>query len=134
MTFLEAKAAYTKAREEERIELVKALNEHGYKAGTRGGSGRKDYTSGGRMAPYDLSNFKYIEADRGDERFFISLQPFDTDPSSRNLHFLSDRIGVCKYTGNYDPHFIYANMKVLNIDLPLTGDAYDDLFAAMEAM
>ena len=132
MNFIEAKAIYKQAREEERRKLIDVLNHHEYKATYRGGRGRKDYTSGSKMKPYDLSNFMYIEATKGNTNYFISLQPFDTDPNSFNRHFLPDRIGLCKYTGRYDPDYIYTNITVLNIDLPLSDSDYAILLAEME--
>ena len=62
---------------------------------TSGGSGKPNYSSGGTLSkPYDLSNHMYIDLSYKGNDVLISLQSFDIDPNSHNLHVLYDRIGI----------------------------------------
>ena len=62
---------------------------------TSGGSGRPNYSSGGTLSrPYDLSNHMWIDLSYKGNDILISLQSFDIDPNSNNLHVLYDRIGI----------------------------------------
>ena len=69
IAFEEAKKSYEQMREQERKKLIKYLKNHtalinsDLDVVTDGpsGNGDKNYTSGGRIAPYDLSNWKWVE-------------------------------------------------------------------------
>lgn len=130
MTFQSAKDIYTHLREDERIKIVNYLISNGYDvvSGSKAGKGIKNYTSGKRMhPPYDLSNWKYIEAYKDNFLFFISLQAFDVDPISNNHHILMDRLGIYKYPGcdledrkkNYFAYDALTKMTVTDIELPM---------------
>lgn len=122
-TFYEFKMKYNEMREIERVKLRDFLLQNGFSdVSLRGnaGKGRKKYTSGKRLSePYDLSNWKYIEATYNNVHFFISFQPFEIDPCSHNIHSLTDRIGIYSYVGKYEVERALSNMKITDIELPL---------------
>ena len=62
---------------------------------TSGGSGRSNYSSGRTLSKqYDLTNHMWIDLSYKGNDILISLQSFDIDPNSNNLHVLYDRIGI----------------------------------------
>lgn len=143
MRFQDAKDAYTKLREKERIRIVKHLKINGYDvvSGSRAGKGIAKYTSGKRMNPsFDLSNWKYIEAYKDNNLFFISLQAFDVDPVSNNYHILMDRLGIYKYAGhelkdikkNYIAYDALTKMTVTDIELPMDDNKLKQLLEYMK--
>ena len=131
MNFKEIRNLYTQAREEERRTLIEHLINHGYKTSTRGGSGIRNYTSGGRIKPYDLQNYKWVEAERNGVTHFISFNPPEQDPHSLNRHFLPDRIGIVSYIGAYSPEY-YDKIRVLDIDLPLDANDMAKILKELE--
>lgn len=59
------------------------------------GYGNKHYSSGGTLSrPYDLTNHMWIDLSYKGNEILISLQSFDIDPNSHNIHVLYDRIGI----------------------------------------
>ena len=110
--FLKIKEAYKSARTEERKSIIdfitKKKDEKGNYLFTKskdkpyntrnqysGGGGNKKYTSGSRLSrPYDLSNHMWIDLNYKGNDILISLQSFDINPNSHNLHVLYDRIGI----------------------------------------
>lgn len=118
--FLKVKEAYKNVRLEEKKKIIDFLlnkkNNHGNLiflkktdinknelnkdedisfVQTSGGSGKPNYSSGGTLSrPYDLSNHMYIDLSYKGNEILISLQSFDIDPNSNNLHVLYDRIGI----------------------------------------
>ena len=46
------------------------------------------------MRPYDLSNHMWIDLNYKGNDILISLQSFDIDPNSHNVHVLYDRVGI----------------------------------------
>ena len=110
--FLKIKEAYKSARTEERKIIINFItkkkdNEGNYlftkskdkPFNTRnqylGGRGDEKYTSGRRLSrPYDLSNHMWIDLSYKGNEILISLQSFDIDPNSHNIHVLYDRIGI----------------------------------------
>lgn len=121
--FKAVKELYNLAREEERIKITKYLDANGYKTSlsTKAGKGKEKYTSGGKIEPpYNLLNWKYVEAEKNGINYFISLQAFDVDPNSNNHHVLFDRIGVYKYKGKYNASDAFNCMKITSIELPLS--------------
>ena len=110
--FLKIKEAYKSARTEGRKSIIdfitkKKDNEGNYlftkskdkPFNTRnqylGGRGAEKYTSGRRLSrPYDLSNHMWIDLSYKGNEILISLQSFDIDPNSHNIHVLYDRIGI----------------------------------------
>lgn len=131
LKFQEIKTLYTKAREAERLGIVNRLIRAGFKAATRGGAGRPDYTSAGRIDAYDLRNWKYIEAEKNGVKHLISLQSFDQDPRSKNLHVLYDRVGIYSYT-KYDPHAALSKMRTTSIELPMDEEKFQMLLAELK--
>lgn len=130
--FLEIKEKYNELREKERIKLRDFLIKKGFEnisQRSNAGKGKRNYTSGKRLTlPYNLSNWLYIEATLDEVNFFISFQSFDIDPCSKNLHSLTDRIGISFYTGKYNPSYISANMKITNIELPLDDEKMKQIY------
>lgn len=122
------KKEYVLARSNERKKIISVLKENGYEVLREfGGKGKTKYTSGNRLnVPYDLSNWKWIEAKKEGCFYFISLQAFDKDPSSGNLHVLMDRIGVYKYE-KYNFNEVLEKMKTTDIDLPMDKEKFDML-------
>lgn len=130
-----AQGDYEKMREQERISLATYLSNHSEikKAGitvkTRGraGKGWPSYKSGGRIAAYDLSNWKWVELNHADRDFtcIVSLNMTETDPNTGNTHCLFDRIGLYvtyPRNGCYYKTDIYTD-----IDLPLDKKAEDKI-------
>lgn len=134
MTFGEVSAEYKRLREQERKSLVEFLSKYLPKndttkeklcvvSGGRSGKGITKYTSGRRIAEYDLSNWKWVEiTDGGDFDCIVSLNMPDVDPSSGNSHFLFDRIGLLVFY-HIDNYYYETNIYT-DIDLPL--DNRDD--------
>ena len=110
--FLKIKEAYKSARTEERNRIIDFTTKKKDKEGnylftkskdkpynTRnqysGGIGDKKYTSGSRLSRlYDLTNHMWIDLSYNGNDILISLQSFDIDPNSNNLHVLYDRVGI----------------------------------------
>ena len=109
--FLKKKEAYKRARLEEKNKIKYFLLSKRDSDGnliflkekdgtdtfvkTSGGSGKPNYSSGGTLSrPYDLSNHMYIDLSYKGNEILISLQSFDIDPNSHNIHVLYDRIGI----------------------------------------
>lgn len=110
--FLKIKEAYKNSRTEERKSIIDFITKKKDKEGNylftkskdkpyttrnqyKGGRGDKKYTSGSRLSrPYDLSNHMWIDLSYKGNDVLISLQSFDIDPNSHNLHVLYDRIGI----------------------------------------
>ena len=109
--FLKIKEAYKSARTEEKKRIKAFLlskrdsdgnliflkEKDGTNTFVRAGRGygKKDYSSGRTLSrPYDLSNHMYIDLSYKGNIILISLQSFDIDPNSHNIHVLYDRIGI----------------------------------------
>jgi len=117
--FKDVKKSYNEVRAFQRKIIIEALNnETKYTVlSPNGGKGKTDYTSGGTIAKYDLSNWKWIEIEHKNLEILISLQPAETDPNSKNSHVLFDRIG-----------FMYKDkIEITAIDLPLTDKTLGSL-------
>jgi hypothetical protein len=124
--FEEIKEEYIRLREEERKTIVNHLQNEGFDIDNpSNGSGKKKY--GARRngknrldPPYDLSFWKWISVSfDNDKKAFISLQSFDKDPSSYNLHVLMDRIGIYVYEEKYCAAEARTKMITTNIELPM---------------
>ncbi|MBU5435616.1 hypothetical protein [Pseudoflavonifractor sp. MSJ-37] len=124
LSFSEIKEEYVQRREQERKDLIAYLQRHdkflnsGLTVVTRGGSGNRDYSSGKKISPFDLRNWKWVECKSPDNRFhaIISLNMPETDMVSGNAHALYDRIGlVVLYQSGKD---YYKTMILTDIDLP----------------
>ena len=110
--FLKIKEAYKSARTEEKKRIIDYITKKKDKKGNYlftkskdkpyssrnqylGGRGSGKYTSSSRLSrPYDLSNHMWIDLSYKGNDILISLQSFDIDPNSNNLHVLYDRIGI----------------------------------------
>ena len=57
----------------------------------------------------------------------MSLQTFDYDPKTGNLHVLMDRIGIYVYGDNYSAVDARENMMITNIELPLNENKLEEL-------
>ena len=135
--FHTAKGNYEELREEERKGLANYLSSNqeirdaGITVKTRGraGKGLTAYTSGGRIAPYDLSNWKWVELNHTDHDFtcLVSLNMVETDPKSGNTHCLFDRIGLY-ITYQRDGCYYKADIYT-DINLPLDNEAKEKIVA-----
>ena len=130
MNFKEIKEEYNELREQERIKIVNYFNSKGFKVSKAGGKGLKNYTNGGRIKSYDLSNWKWIEFKVDRKKVFVSLQAFDQDKSSKNFHVLMDRIGVCVIKNEEKEYF--NTMETTEFDLPLSDNDLSKLFKIIE--
>ena len=109
--FLKIKEAYKSARLEEKERIIDfLLNKRDNDGnlvflkekdgtdtfvGRSRGCGKTNYSSGGTLSrPYDLSIHMWIDLSYKGNDILISLQSFDIDPNSHNLHVLYDRIGI----------------------------------------
>ena len=147
--FLKVKEAYKSARTEERKSIIGFITKKKDKEGnflftkskdkpytTRnqysGGGGNKKYTSGSSLSrPYDLSNHMWIDLSYKGNDILISLQSFDIDPNSKELHVLYDRIGILFEQSKKIPIFkdcytitkvsdAFLKMETTNWELPLS--------------
>lgn len=134
-----AKSDYQQAREQERRDLADFLAEKLGEvkrvkdklcviASPRSGKGRGNYTSGGRIKAYDLSNWKWVEVtDDGYFDCIVSLNMPDTDPRSGNSHALFDRVGLLVSYYYRDSLYAYETAIHTNIDLPLTKEKMEQI-------
>ena len=146
--FLKIKEAYKSARTEEKKRIKAFLLSKRDSDGnliflkekdgtdtfvqTSGGSGKPNYSSGGTLSrPYDLSNHMYIDLSYKGNEILISLQSFDIDPNSKELHVLYDRIGILFEQSKKIPIFkdcytitkvsdAFLKMETTNWELPLS--------------
>lgn len=128
MEFNKIKTEYENCREMERRAIRDHLVDRGFvvSKSSRAGKGVINYTSSGRIKPYDLSNWKFIIAEKSGKKVFISLQAFDQDKHSRNHHVLYDRLGVYAYE-EYSPADVFSKMLTTNIDLPMDEAKFAEL-------
>ena len=151
--FLKIKEAYKSARTEERKRIIDFITKKKDKEGnyiftkskdkpynTRnqysGGRGDKKYTSGSRLSrPYDLSNHMWIDLSYKGNDILISLQSFDIDPNSNNLHVLYDRVGILFEKGDkillpdneLKVSDDFLKMETTNWELPLSGADMEEM-------
>ena len=150
--FLNIKKKYNTLRENERKKIIDSLaskidkdGNHLFtkKDGTKyfkknlycGGSGKHNYTSNRKLEKkYDLSNHKYIETKYKGQYVFISLQSFDIDPCTKNIHILYDRIGIMfeednitKTKENVEVSNAFIKMKTTDWELPLSNKDLNDM-------
>lgn len=94
---------YQDARNAQRSRIVDALKEAEFDE-VEGQQGTYNYKGGGTFEPiFNLGSWKYITARRGDAQVYISLQTFDRDANTNNVHILVDRIGVRITIDGTDP-------------------------------
>lgn len=132
-TFEQIKDAYNQARNVERQNLVKALENYGFidvidKQGSASYKGGKS----GFEEKYNLINWKWIECSKDGFNYIISFQAFDQDTNTFDRHVLFDRIGVYKYKGEYNAYDAFYTMENANIDLPLDDKKIQKLIDFME--
>lgn len=118
-SFSEAKERYNAYREYERKKIIAFLKHKGLQVSQAGVMGYPCYTNGGRLKrSYDFTNWKWVSVTIGNIKILISLQAFDKDKSSKSIHILMDRIGICSYSKSTSPdHF--NSMEVTSFELPL---------------
>lgn len=102
MKFEKARDEYERQREVQRqalsnyLKVHKGLNTAGLHIVTAGtaGKGCEHYNSQGRIAPFDLRNWKWVEV-KGQDGFdrVISLNMLEMDKNTKDIHSLYDRIG-----------------------------------------
>lgn len=130
MNFSKIKDMYNKARGIEGSKISKYFREHtDFEVGKSAvKQGKKGYSSGSRFhEKYDLRNWKWVCVKRNNVNFFISLQSFERDPKTGNLHILMDRIGIYAYTGKYSPIDAQTKMMVTELELPMDDDKLKEL-------
>lgn len=134
MNFKEIKKYYNDVRTEEanRISTFfksKESKKYGFEPKeTVHNLGVKNYKSGSRLLEaYDLSNWKWVCVKRNNVNFFISLQTFDRDPKTGNMHILMDRIGIYAYVGKYSSTDAQTKMMITNIELPMDDEKLNKL-------
>lgn len=94
---------YQDARNAQRLKIVEALKEAKLDE-VEGRQGVYNYKGGGTFEPeFNLGSWKYITARCGDAQVYISLQTFDRDANTNNVHILVDRIGLRVTTDGTDP-------------------------------
>lgn len=146
LSFKTVKEQYVKVRENERRKIIDYLRDLRDENGNqlfstaggeyryRGGSGIRSY-GGRRFKNFDLSNWKYVEAEYRGRYVLISLQSFEIEPTSGNLHVLYDRIGLLfekpiKLKDLYNHPRVsdaFLKMKVTDWDLPLSDSDLKEL-------
>jgi len=126
--FDEIKKQYTKLREEEQKKIIAYLEDNGYSILNKGkGHGAENYNAHRHLeVPYDLSNWKWIDIKKNNQKWLISLQAFDVDSNTKNHHVLMDRIGIYKYE-EYNAEEAFNNMVVTEIDLPMDEEKMEQL-------
>lgn len=132
MSFLEAKAYYYNLRRKQRDTISKYLRSDSYfkangaKVFAKSGSIR--YKSGGRLeVAHSLTNWLWIEVELNGVNFFLSLQAFDRDPRTGNVHVLMDRIGIYAYGENYSAIDAQQKMMITDIELPVDETKLENL-------
>lgn len=130
--FTEIRNEYENCREMERKAIRDHLATLGFDVSKscRAGKGIINYTSSGRIKPYDLRNWKFITASKDGKAVFISLQAFDQDGNSHNHHVLYDRIGIYTYE-MYNAESAFIEMVTTDIDLPMNDEKFKRLDAAI---
>ena len=139
IAFKEMRNAYEQQREKERRKLSDFLTEYIEKQGLnleviKGGRAGKvwlRYSSGGKFASYDLSNWKWVEIIGMDSNFscIVSLNMPEFDPNSGNAHVLFDRIGLL--ISFPDDQLYYETEIFTDIDLPFDDDKKLERVAAL---
>lgn len=133
--FLETKEKYDSLREYEREKIIRYLSEKGFTVSYRGGKGLSNYTNGGQLEKsYDLTNWKWVNATKGNIKYFISLQAFDRDINSKNYHVLMDRIGICMFSKEVKKPDYFSHMQMTSLELPLRENDLDELLRIMNNM
>lgn len=133
--FLETKEKYNSLREDEREKIINYLSEKGFEVSFRGGKGKPNYKNYGKLErSYDLTNWKWVDATKGNVKYFISLQAFDMDTSSKNYHILMDRIGICAFVNEVRNPDYFNHMNMTSLELPLGERHLDELLEIMNNM
>ena len=133
MEFQKIKDQYEQQRKAERSKLIAYLEKHalftnaGLTVVKGGGSGSKNYSSSGRIFPFDLSNWKWVECENAGGSFnaVISLNMLDDDLSSGNAHALYDRIGLI-LTYRHENN-TYKTLIWTDIDLPFSDESMEKI-------
>lgn len=126
--FESVKKKYFELRIEERNKISQVLNKIDGFEKKSSCKGFKKYTSGSRLgAEYDLNNWLWICVTRNQVNFLISLQTFDRNPATQDLHILMDRIGIYAYVGEYSSQDAQEKMMITNLELPLNESMLNEL-------
>ena len=132
--FEKSRDAYYAAREEQWLLLRDYFGQKSdfqVACGSAAGHGKRTYSSGDRLIPpYDLSNWRWLEMIHTPSKLtiFLSLQPFDIDPSSGNLHVLYDRIGIYVHPAEKRTQAeALQKLMITDLSLPLNASKLTDL-------
>ncbi len=127
--FFKAKEMYTDLREKERIKIIDYLKNKGFNVSKKGGNGSPHYTNNNNFEKeYNLTNWKWVSATIENKTIFISLQAFDQDKNSKNIHALFDRIGICVYNSEVKNPDYFKLMETTSLDLPLDEPKLEKLY------
>lgn len=128
LDFQKVKEKYFELRIEERNKISKFLNKIDGFEKKSSYKGSKKYKSGSRLEDaYDLNNWLWICVTRNQVNFLISLQTFDRNPATQDLHILMDRIGIYAYVGEYSSQDAQEKMMITNLELPLENPELNKL-------
>ena len=130
MNFTETKQAYHDARKQQQSIISHYFrNKEDFEINGRiVFNGSKTYKSGSKFTnSYDLSGWQWIALEHHHVQFIISLQSFDIDSKTQNLHVLMDRIGIYAYVGTYSSYDALHHMMITDIDLPMDNKKLERL-------
>ena len=127
MEFQKIKDQYEQQRKAERSKLIAYLEKHALFTNAGLTVGRKNYSSSGRIFPFDLSNWKWVECENAGGSFnaVISLNMLDDDLSSGNAHALYDRVGLI-LTYRHENN-TYKTLIWMDIDLPFSDESMEKI-------
>lgn len=141
------KEQYNNLRKIERSRIAEALRKavdaDGVNLFSKVSTAQGAYNYGGiRLhGRYNLGNWKYIEAECKGKYVLISLQCFDIDPRTHNVHVLFDRIGLLLEEPALIPigsdHTLISDalikMETTRWELPLKNNEIEDLIGYIVA-
>lgn len=126
--FIEVKKRYHELRMEQRNKISRFLDKNDGFEKKAACAGVKNYKSGKRLEhEYNLTDWQWICVTRNQVNFLISLQTFDRNPATQDLHILIDRIGIYAYVGEYSSKDAQDKMLITNFELPLDELALNEL-------
>jgi hypothetical protein len=138
--FNAVKARYTELRSLERERIIKAMVSRGYRImnmtytkelsdpyNKRAGRGLSHYTSDGRIATYNLSNWMWINAMKNQCYISVSLNSLDIDEKTGNIHALFDRLSI--YCQCSDEN---AKEEITRFDLPFSDDELEEFMTELD--
>lgn len=112
--FSKAMSQMVEVRWAERSFVVASLRDAGFLVKVRGGRGKSNYSSGGRLVPdHDLNDWLWVDFECDGVQGTVFLQCLDRDPNSGNIHVLYNRVGVRYYVNGKDVQLDRLNSCLL---------------------